>query len=43
MKIFIVMNYLILMSEKYLHFRKLQKNVPRNFFSPRRGNWIHVP
>ena len=43
MLIFIAMDYLILMSEKYLHFRKRQKHVPRNFFSPRRSNWIHVP
>ena len=40
---FIVMDYLILMSEKYLHFRKRQKHLPRNSFSPRRSNWIHVP
>ena len=31
------------MSEKYLHFRKQQKHVPRNLFSPSRSNWIHVP
>ena len=43
MQIFIAMDYLILMLEKYLHFRKRQKHVPRNFFSPRRSNWIHVP
>ena len=42
-QIFIVMDYLILMLEKYLHFRKRQKHVPRNFFSPCRSNWIHVP
>ena len=34
MQIFIAMDYLILMSEKYLHFRKRQKHVPRNFFLP---------
>ena len=33
MQIFIAMDYLILMSEKYLHFRKRKKNVARNFFS----------
>ena len=43
MEIFIAMDYLILMSEKYLHFKKRQKHVPRNFFLPRKGNWIHVP
>ena len=34
MQIFIAMDYLILMSEKYLHFRKRQKHVPRNYFLP---------
>ena len=34
MQIFIAMDYLILMSEKYLHFRKRQKHVPRNFSHP---------
>ena len=42
MQIFIAMDYLILMSEKHLRFRKRQKHVLRNFFSPRRSNWIHV-
>ena len=42
MQIFIAMDYLILMSEKYLHFRKQQKHVPRSFFSPRRSKCIHV-
>ena len=28
------MDYLIMMSEKYLHFRKRQKHVPRNYFLP---------
>ena len=32
-KIFIAMDYLILRSEKYLHFRKRQKYVARNFFA----------
>ena len=31
-QIFIAMEYLILMSEKYVHFRKRQKHVGRNFF-----------
>ena len=43
MQILIAMDYLILMSEKYLHFTKRQKHVARNFFSPRRSNWIRVP
>ena len=43
MQIFIAMDYLILMLHKSLHFRKQQKHVPRDFFSPRRGNWIHLP
>ena len=42
MQIFIAMDYLILMPEKYVHFRKRQKHAPRNFFSTRRSNWIHV-
>ena len=32
-KIFIAMDYLILMLEKYVHFRKRQKYVARNFFA----------
>ena len=28
------MDYLIMMSEKYLHFRKRQKHVPSNYFLP---------
>ena len=32
MQIFMTMNCLILMSEKYVHFRKPQKHVLRNFF-----------
>ena len=43
MQIFIAMDYLMLMLEIYLRFRKRQKHVPRNFFSTHRGNWIHVP
>ena len=36
MQIFLAMDCLILMSETYLHFRKNQKHLPRNFFPPRR-------
>ena len=32
MQIFMAMNCLILMSEKYVHFRKPQKHVLGNFF-----------
>ena len=39
MQIFMAMDYLILMSEKYVCFRKRKKNVLRNFFSPRISNW----
>ena len=39
-RIFIAMDYFILMSEKYVHFRK--RHVARNFFPSRRSNWIHV-
>ena len=42
MQIFLAMNYLILMSEKYVHLRKRQKHIPRIFFSTRSSNWIHV-
>ena len=42
MLIFIAMDYLLLMSEKYVHFRKRQNHVLRNVFSPRISNWIHV-
>ena len=42
-QIFMAMDYLIMMSEKHLHFRKRQKHVAVEFFfSPRRSNWIHV-
>ena len=45
LQIFIAMDYLIVMSEKYVPFRKSLKHVARNFF-PRevycRSNWIHV-
>ena len=37
MQIFMAMDYLILMSKKYVCFRKRQKNVLRNF-SPRISN-----
>ena len=43
MQIFMAMDYLILMSEKYLNFGKRENHVPRNFFSLSRSNWIHVP
>ena len=33
MQFFIAVNYLILMSEKYLHFRKREKHMTKNFFS----------
>ena len=42
MQIFIAIDYLILMLEKYLHFKKWRRHVSRNFFSPCRKNWIHV-
>ena len=42
MQIFIAMDYSILMPEKYVHFRKWQKHVLRNLFSPRISNWIHL-
>ena len=42
-QILISMDYLILLSEKYLHFEKRQKYVAREFFFlPNRGNWMHV-
>ena len=40
MQIFMAMDYLILMSEKYIHFRKRQKHVLKNFFSS--CKWIHA-
>ena len=43
MQIFIAMDYLILMLQMYLHFKKQQKHEPRDFLSPRRGNFIHLP
>ena len=41
-EIVIAMNYLILMLEKYLPFRKGQKDVERKFFPPSSSNWIHA-
>ena len=44
-QIFIAIDYSILMSEKYFHFRKRQKHLARTFFPilpSRRSNWIHV-
>ena len=32
-QIFIAMDYLIMMSEKYFHFRKRKKNLAKTFFS----------
>ena len=43
MQIFIAMDYFVLMLQKYLHLKKKQKHVPREFLSPRRGNLIHYP
>ena len=39
---FIAMEYLILMSEKHLHFRKKNNMWQGNFFPLRRSNWIHA-
>ena len=41
-QIFIAMDYLMLMSEKYLQFRKNKSICQGNFSPPRRSNWIHV-
>ena len=41
MKIFIPMDYSIMMSEKYFHFRKDKSIWQRLFFPPRKCNWIH--
>ena len=40
-QIFIPMDYLIVMSEKYLYFRK-EKNNWHMFSAPHGSNWIHV-
>ena len=41
-QIFIAMDYLIMMSEKYLYFRKRKKAFGKGFFGPpHRSNWIH--
>ena len=41
-QIFIAMDYLIMMSEKYLYFRKRKKHLVRAFLAhPIRSNWIH--
>ena len=45
LQIFIAMDYLIVMPEKYVPFRKSLKHVARNFFPSEvycRSNWIHV-
>ena len=40
-QIFTAIKYLILISEKYLHFRKKTKAFGKDIsFPPRRGNWI---
>ena len=42
-QIFIAIDYLIMMSEKYLYFRKRKKPFGKNiFYPPHRSNWIHV-
>ena len=41
MQIFIPMDYSIMMSEKYFHFRKDKSIWQRLFFPPRKCNWIH--
>ena len=42
-QIFIAMDYSIMLSKKYFHFRKRQKHLAKTFFfPPRRSNWIHV-
>ena len=42
-QIFIAIDYSIMMSKNYFHFRKRQKHLAKTFFSlTRRGNWIHV-
>ena len=41
-QIFIAMDYLILMSEKYLQFRKNKSICQGHSSPPRRSNWIHV-
>ena len=42
-QIFIAMDYFILMSEKYLHFKKKTKEFGKEIvFPPRSFNWVHV-
>ena len=36
------MDYLIMMSGKYLFFRKSKKHLARTFSPALRSNWIHV-
>ena len=36
------MDYLIMMSEKYLYFKKRKKYLQGHFFPPFRTNWIHL-
>ena len=40
-QIFVAMDYSIMMSEKYFHFRKRQVFGKEIFCTPRRSNWIH--
>ena len=41
-QIFIAMDYSIMISEKYFHFRKKAKEFGKDILSPlRRSNWIH--
>ena len=42
-QISIAMDYLVMMSEKYLYFRKRKKTFGKDiFYPPLRSNWIHV-
>ena len=42
-QIFTGIDYLIMMSENYLYFRKKEKTFGKViFYPPHRGNWIHV-
>ena len=41
-QIFIAMDYLIMMSEKYLYLKKKKNIWQGHFFPPRRSNWIHA-
>ena len=42
-QIFIAIDYLIMMPEKYLYFRKRKKTCGKDIYNPfHRSNWIHV-